>query len=87
MKKSPELESILNLIHVSEKCLLNSVSSQNPKADDVLRITQYFIQTYFAEDHLLFYGDKFVDYDQLKDPSYLSNICETDIFVDLKTRE
>ncbi len=88
LESSQELENILKLLYVTEKHLMKSVEQRILKVEDVEVIFEHFISIYFANnDQLLFYGEKFVDYNQLNDAKYLTMVCETRIYSEMKFRE
>ncbi len=83
-----EVENILTLIRVTEKHLMASVEQKITKIEDTHAIFDHFVSTYFLNnDSLLFFGDKFVDYNQLSSTQYLQMVCETEIYSKLKFNE
>ncbi len=66
---------------------MESVESKIAKASDLQSIFEHLIDIYFVEDHFLFYGEKFVNYNQLHDDQYLNMVHQTQIYVDLRDKE
>jgi len=66
---------------------MESVESKIAKAADLQSIFDHLIDIYFVEDHFLFYGEKFVNYNQLHDNQYITMVMETEIYKELKSKE
>lgn len=64
---------------------MESVDHRIVKIEDLEVIFEHFVSTYFSNtDHLIFYGEKFVDYQQLSNSEYLKMVCETEIYSKMK---
>lgn len=88
MQSSKDLENILKLIYVTEKHLMTSVERRITKMEDLEVIFDHFIGMYItSNDQLLFYGEKFVDYNQLTNFQYLQMVCETEIYSKMEFNE
>jgi len=88
MQSSQELENILKLIYVTEKHLMKSVEHRILKVEDLEVIFEHLIAIYFDNnEQLMFYGEKFVNYNQLSDVKYLTMVCETRIYSQMKFHE
>jgi len=65
-----------------------SVEQRITKAEDTEAIFDHFFSMYFSNnDQLVFFGEKFVNYNQLSNSQYLQMVCETEIFSKLKFYE
>jgi len=83
-----EVENVLVLTHVTEKHLMASIEHRITKLEDVEIIFDHFLAMYFSSnDQLVFFGEKFVNYDELSNNKYLEMVCETEIYSKLKFYE
>ena len=88
IQSSKELEGVLKITHVTEKHLMESVEHRILKVEDTETIFEHFVSMYFSNnDQLVFFGEKFINYNQLTDPDYLRMVCETEIYSQLKFYE
>lgn len=88
MQSSKEIENILILAYVTEKHLMASVEHRITKVEDTEAIFDHLLAMYFtSNDQLVFFGEKFVDYNKLSNDQYLQMVCETEIFSKLKFYE
>lgn len=87
LNRSLELENMLKLINVAEKHLMLSVEDRIIEIKDLEVVFDHFINTYFVNDNMIFYGEKFVDYNQMGNLDYLTAICDSELYSNLKRYE
>lgn len=88
INRSIELEDLLKLTNVAEKHLMESAKNRILKTKDLETVFDHFVTTYFTNDEfMIFYGEKFVDYNQMANGEYLRMVCETELYSKLKFYE